>query len=97
MGKDIRRGNDATSSHVICIDEIRNQRRNPLTATSMEHTSAPHNAAGQNRPVQSVIYIYDGIRRWWRIRRFQVMAALFLCIGIIIGMIILAITVVWSR
>ena len=97
MGEDVREGKDSTSSLVICIDEIRNRPRNSLTATSMDHTSAPHNSAKQNRPVQSVVYIYDGIRRWWRIRRFQLIAALFLCIGIILGMIILAVTVVWSH
>ena len=96
MGEEVRGGKDSTSSRVICIDEILNRPGNPLSATSTDHTSAPHNAAEQNRPGQSVIYIYDGIRRWWRIRRFQVIAALFLCIGIIIGMVILAVTMAWK-
>ncbi len=37
----------------------------------------------------SAVEIYDSMARWWRIRRFQLMAALLLCIGIIVGMVIL--------
>ncbi len=94
--EEIKSAESCVPSGVICIDEIRNRPRNPLSAIPMGHPPALHNATDENRPVQSVIYVYDGMRRWWRIRRFQLIAALFFCIGIIIGMVMLAITVAWS-
>jgi hypothetical protein len=97
VGEETKDGKSCAGSRLISIDEIRSRPRDPVSAFSIDNTPALHNTTRENRPAQSVIYIYDGLRRWWRIRRFQVVAALLFCIGIIIGMLILALTVVWSR
>jgi hypothetical protein len=78
------------AARVVCIEQGRNPCRNlgghryasPPTVETPAYKDSMANA-----PPQSVVYIYDGMRRWWRIRRFQVMGALLLCVGIIVGMI----------
>jgi hypothetical protein len=77
-------------ARVACIEEARNPRRNrggPRYKIPPTVETSVNNDLMAKAPSQPVVYIHDGIRRWWRIRRFQVMGALLRCVGIIVGMI----------